>query len=223
MALAAVQCVPNIPSPGTPPGPNNPAEPCLPDSTGSTTNLPAGFDPSAAASWAEANYENVNDSSWRNDPKDTPNHCAEFVSSALHEGGGLKFTGNWRSNAALRPWELKNKRAYYNARSLKNWLESNGWVDSVSASQDELRSGVLQGAQPGDVVFYDWESSGGYNSVHTAIVVDVQNDVPVVVDQGAGQDHSRRQWNQSGLDPHVGVNYLDFEPRVEAVLMKWER
>jgi hypothetical protein len=138
------------------------------------------------------------------------------------KGGGLDYTGDWRSNSARQVWDrATKKRAFYNARSLKNWLESNGWVDSVSADRDELRSGVLSGAQPGDVVFYDWERSGGYETVHTAIVVAVENGVPIVADQGAGQANSRRQWHQSGN--RVGVNHLEFQPDVEAVLMKGKR
>jgi len=186
----------------------------------SAAAYPNKFNPSHAAEWAAQNYTHVYPSSWRDESKG--NHCAEFVSAALHNGG-MPFTGNWRPNSELRPWEKRDKKAYYNARSLRNWLTSNGWVDEISLNPRNWQSYYGLNSQPGDIIFYDWTGRGNYSDVHISMVIEAAEQGLNVVDQGAGTDPTYRPWDLGGLADTKGKRLVDLHPDMQVKLLRWKR
>lgn len=183
------------------------------------------FDSTAAANWAIANYSNTDASSWRDSGVD--DHCAEFVSAALH-AGGLKYTGDWRPNSAERAWEVKSKKAYYNAEGLYNWITRNGWVTIITLPREQANAAVFYDTSmiaPGDVIFYDWDGPDADDTsrTHAAIVSAVNPREIDVVEQGAGNDHANRQWNLSATPGHEGVPQYELEPDMVAYLLHWNR
>lgn len=104
------------------------------------------------------------------------NDCANFVSYALHDGGGYAFTGypmgslTWDGN-----WYL-----YHNSY----WVYTHSWSVAADLYQHQILhspGGYLLGTAPGssvnsydglstgDLVFYDWQTNGSID--HVAIQV----------------------------------------------------
>lgn len=182
-------------------------------------DAPSQFSPERAASWALHSYSDTT-AEWR---KDGINHCTEFVSTALR-WAGMPLTGSWRPDSESRRWEVKSKKAFYVAPSLRRWLESNDWVHTTELPPRgfAVDSPGSPTVSRGDIIIYDWTGTGQDDlSTHAAIVVYVESGRVMVVDQGVDQAHSLREWNVSGSLGHLGVPQYELEPAMKAYLLHW--
>ncbi|MCL1803478.1 MAG: amidase domain-containing protein [Eubacteriaceae bacterium] len=94
-------------------------------------------------------------------------NCANYVSQCLYASGRLKPDDTWylRSGA----WD--------GATSMYRWLirSGNGELIKRYDSEPSAKNGLLQ---VGDLVFYDWKSTGSMH--HVAIVTDIVDGVPKI-------------------------------------------
>jgi Putative amidase domain/Putative peptidoglycan binding domain len=179
---------------------------------------PADFNPTAAAAWAAEHWDQIDGTDFRGD--NVANHCAEFVSAALHRGGGLDYTGSWHPRKT--GVELKKQKAYYVTNSLRDWLLSKKtWITPVGLDLGDGLSAAKAGAQPGDIIYYSWDGMNAAHSSHVAIVVQVNGYEVTVVDQGEVVTHNRRYWDISRSQPDKHIRNL--EPNSTATLLKWKR
>lgn len=184
-----------------------------------TPSFPSAFNPDRAAEWAGSHYSKVNASSWRTESESVANHCTEFVSSALHEGG-LPHTGSW--HPGKKGLEVRLQKAYYVTNSLRNWLLGNdGWIESKPISLDDPAAASNAGARPGDIVYYSWDGKELAHSSHVAIVVEVTGGAVTVVEQGEGDSFNRRLWDMSRSQPERTIHSV--EGNATAVLLSWRR
>jgi len=185
---------------------------------GSNPGYPSGFDPAGAAAWAVEHVDDISGADFRGD--DVDNHCTEFVSAALHVGGGLKYTGSWHPGKT--GLEYRNQKAYYVTNSFKGWLLSKKtWVNQVDLNLGDGLSAGNAGAQPGDIIYYSWDGQNSAQDSHVAIVVQSNGFEITVADQGEGATHNKRFWDMARSQPDKHIR--DLEPQSTAVLLKWNR
>lgn len=133
------------------------------------------YNPTAAAAYAD---QWVLSSSWCSGRTCFSNDCANFVSYALHYGGGYAFAGyptgshtddhNWYVWQDPRHlWEYTHSWSV--ARDLytfQMWHYPGGWLEgTVGGATVYMQDGLI----PGDLVFFDWDGVGGID--HVAIQV----------------------------------------------------
>jgi hypothetical protein len=141
------------------------------------------YDRDGAARWAVAHAF---------DPPDYDGaDCANFVSAALHFGGGLEATDWW--------WQYST-----------NWIVASDLADAMAEHGVLTRTDIdpadsaIPGAEVGDVVLYDQGRGEGFH--HVSIVVRVgASGVVEVASHTTAYDY--RIWNQSWLDSDHPAGY----------------
>lgn len=120
---------------------------------------PSKFNAAGAAAWARANATRSTN------PYRYPNDCTDFVSRALHLGGGLPE----RDTEGLFPFNHTDDRDWYmrflGARGVGRWVGTFSWGDSLHLLAFLKNNGLarqvsLQAARPGDVIFVNWGKGG---------------------------------------------------------------
>jgi hypothetical protein len=120
---------------------------------------PNRFNAAGAAAWARAN---ANSSA---NPYGYPNDCTDFVSRAMHLGGGMPE----RDVQGLFPFNHKDDRDWYmrwlGGRRIGHWIGTYSWGDAphlLAFLKDTglARQVSLQAARPGDVIFVNWGKGG---------------------------------------------------------------
>jgi hypothetical protein len=85
--------------------------------------------------------------------------CANFVSQALHEGGGFKKTGGWN-------YDKDGSRAWMNAQGLKNYLIYSGRGSLIVYGTYDKVLKLSYKLLPGDIIAYEKKGK----VVHVSIV-----------------------------------------------------
>lgn len=120
---------------------------------------PNKFNAAGAAAWAKANATS------RANPYGYSNDCADFVSRALHLGGGLPE----RDVEGVFPFNHKDDRDWYmrwfGAPRIGRWIGTFSWGDSLHLLFFLKDTGLarpvsLQAAKPGDIIFVNWGKGG---------------------------------------------------------------
>lgn len=153
-------------------------------------NYPASFNPTKAAEWAEKFYNNEAPDQVKSDP------CTQFVSRALHYGGGLPLDNSWFPKTDTAK-ELLNfghdSKEWYNATSLKNRLVKKGWVQASRP----VRPGQIVTGSLGDLVYYQWKGLDDTVHVHMAIVTGFEANGNILIS------------GQGGFDPNINGYVYD--------------
>ena len=171
---ALATCSGSSGGPQPPPG-GGPSTPPPPPPPGGGESLPPNkFNAAGAAAWARANVKSSDN------PYGYGDDCTDFVSRAMHFGGGMPFIdvsgfvnnkddNNWYAYvlAGLRI----RTHSWGSAPDLATFLRSTGWRREIG----------LSAAAPGDLIFVNWGKGG--------------RDLPT------GQSDT---WSQRGID-HVGM------------------
>jgi cell wall-associated NlpC family hydrolase len=165
-AAGALPTCPALPTPAE----VVPAEPATP------AGLGIGYDRAGAAQWA---VDHAFDQ-----PEIEGADCANFVSAALHLGGGIEVTDWWR------PWSL----SWVRADDLAFELSGHGYLSRTDIDPSD---GTIPAAELGDVVLYDTGDGGGYHHVSIVVRIGPSGVVEVASHTNA---YDYRVWNQSWLD-----------------------
>lgn len=150
------------------------------------------YNRSAAVQWA---HDNV-----RTAPR-FESDCTWFVSQALW-AGGLPKSSDWTSNVtslSIKKPYLLQPRAATGADYLKNYLVN----DTGMATITELKwsDNTAGGAQPGDIIAYDWNSGADGVIDHLAIVTgSTPEGYPLVSQHTPAQYDRYWSYSESGRD-----------------------
>jgi len=185
-----------------------PALPTVPDPLVPVPTLQpapkAAYNGEAAAAWALEHYDDA-------DMLDNAPDCTTFVSSALH-AGGLPTTGSWMPDSFNvfdqssfwhwfgHGWKGPTKR-WGSSDFLKNYLVSEEKVATITElSGDDPSAG---GARPGDVILYDWGTTGDAGIIeHAALVTAYGDGGMVIVTQKEENQRARAwAWSESSSKP----------------------
>ncbi|GCD98591.1 peptidoglycan-binding protein [Embleya hyalina] len=174
-------------------------------------HYPQTFKPTAAAEWARAHSQ---------DFTGLAAPCTEFVSRAMLAAGMPPDAKWYPPSDGVGRYVSGYSRSWDLAVDLREYLLSNGWVDSVALDARNPRLNASVG-RPGDIVFYWWNGRGNDQHVHVAMVVGVDNAGLHVADQGGTHlGNSDRLWNISYV--HQGNPLLASHPGMQAVLLHWK-
>jgi hypothetical protein len=99
--------------------------------------------------------------------------CANFVSQALHEGGGLTLieNGNVKPPWFYHSYIIAGSPVYYWSQS---WVSASGLYsqlrdsDRLSSIANPTMNLRYSGANPGDIYLYDWGRGEGFSHVSLA-------------------------------------------------------
>lgn len=127
------------------------------ESSGAT--LPNAYDADGAANWAKANAYGGNPYGYGDD-------CTDFVSRAMHFGGGMPFIGD-----ATAPVNHTDDGSWYIRQFGSRWVGTYSWGAAAHLYdflvQKRFGNGVGSGrevgldqAKPGDVIFVNWGPGG---------------------------------------------------------------
>ena len=187
-----------------------------PPPTGTPANYPSSLNLQKAADWAVQN------------PASKPQHsgdpCTEFVSKAL-EHGGLPHTHSWYPDSDSRILYIYNQGhsslKWDNATALKDYLVfEKGWTSMIPLNLYEPTSALM--AQPGDLIYYQWDGTDDTGHTHMTIVTGMNNDVPLMTEQ-TGDAHYpnvvNETWNVSYT--HGGKSLSELAPLAQAYLLHW--
>jgi hypothetical protein len=118
------------------------------------------FDAAGAAAWARANAPRSSN------PYGYPNDCTDFVSRAMHIGGGMpERDGQGRpfpfNHADDHDWYMR----WLGVGPVGHWVGTYSWGDSLHLLAFLKNAGLarqvsLQAARPGDVIFVNWGKGG---------------------------------------------------------------
>lgn len=182
-------------------------------------NYPASFDPIRAANWAAANA--ASDANVSDDP------CTEFVSRAL-SAAGLPDDSQWYSGVRLYDGETDRvSDAWINATVFKELMQSRGWLqaiplnlaDNESAGQSISADGAI--ANPGDLIYYEWNGVESDQHVHLAMITGFSGRVALVTQQsGSGLYGVNTQWNWSYISNESLIQKYGSQAR--AYLLHWQ-
>jgi hypothetical protein len=182
-------------------------------------NYPTSFDPIRAASWAVANAASDADVS--------PDPCTEFVSRAL-SAAGLPDDSQWYSGVRIYDGETDQvSDAWINATVFKELMQSRGWLhviplnlaDDQSAGQSISADGAI--ANPGDLIYYEWNGVESNQHVHLAMITGFNGRVALVTQQsGNGLYGVNKQWNWSYINKESLIQKYGSQAR--AFLLHWQ-
>jgi hypothetical protein len=136
----------------------------------------AAYNPTAAKTYADTWWHSRN-SSYKNFD---PNDCTNFVSQALHAGGGYPFQGTGGSTTNYNNWFIQNILGIWNwshtwsvAPDLLNFLYYD-YPGGYARGYFAPYQGSSSGGVVGDVVFYDWGDDQGvsHDSIQVAYGTD---------------------------------------------------
>jgi Putative amidase domain len=160
----------NQPSPGVPPCESTTPPPPVEPPTDGVSSGPGGgsstpnafYNRSAAVQWALGHAK---------DPQARLTMCAWFVSHALWAGGFAKQPGVWTdqgkyghtASGTANEWLAPNLMRYLRANFTTTYTDITG----------ALKTNAVPGAEPGDLIFYDWEKHRNEGVTHVALVVDI--------------------------------------------------
>jgi hypothetical protein len=181
---------------------------------GAPAHYPAGFDPGAAATWAQTHVA---------DNADVPfDPCTAFVSAAMR-AAGMPKTDDWfspvdayvdqRNGAFSAPW--------FRATTLLHMLRDNGWVEEIPVDpRDDAAVNPLNAA-PGDLIFYEWNGAETAEHVHMTMVTSFNGQVGLVTQQsGDGRYQADSQWNWSYIQNKPLVQVPAYA-KTKAILLHW--
>jgi len=176
-----------------------------------------GYNGTAAAAWADTHATSYVCWSPGNPnalPCNSNNDCADFVSQALHYGGGYVEnlgTGDvtndmlwFLTKNGLNLWVQSNSWAYVSDHYTFQILHSPGGYLYGSASGTS--TALTDGLSPGDIIYYDWDGNGtlDHNAMQTTRGTDpVNHRTGDLVDERTS-DRSRVWWT---LEPYNGNKY----------------
>ena len=118
------------------------------------------FDAAGAAAWARANATR------NSNPYGYSNDCTDFVSRAMHLGGGMPERDG---QGGPFPLNHTDDRDWYMRRlgvgPVGKWVGTYSWGDSLHLRAFLTNAGLprqvsLQAARPGDVIFVNWGKGG---------------------------------------------------------------
>ncbi len=151
----------------------------------------------AAAQWAIDHWNDYNSVLYNKGYWDDGGDCANFVSQCLYMGG-MDMDGYWNISGYFCHWSENYGNtyagSYVRCQQLYNYLVKVGAqvIQNPSASQVSI----------GDVILY--KRQGASRMTHSAIVIDIQNGVPVVAAHSTGTTRYRSDW--SGYDWHLNFS-----------------
>lgn len=139
-----------------------------------------------AAAWALAHLD---------DPESIVPNCAYFVSDSLRLGGELPETRDWqpgvRRGRVRRSHPIARHPAYGCVGDFVIDMQRSGRARLIGV---DTFNDVLDGAQLGDVIVYNWDGRGKYQ--HVAIVTKLTAAATLVSQQTPTQRN--RAWNRYG-------------------------
>ena len=161
------------------------------------------YDRIGAVDYASLHYDNPNPDYF--DFTDSGGDCTNFVSQAMHDGGGELMTGRTNiSGVTIGGWYYFSKYDHATGWTSVDQLyaflieEKDLWTLGPVGAVLDLPSDL----QPGDLIQYDWKDSGSWVWDHSVMVVNLVNGVPMVV--GRSPD-----WF---YDPYTRYIYLHYDP-----------
>jgi hypothetical protein len=140
------------PGPGSGPPPPQPPPPPPPTGGGSPPNK---FNAPGAAAWARK-YASSN-----SNPYGFGDDCTDFVSRAMHFGGGLLE----QAVQGIIPWDHTDDHNWYEYQLFGRWIGTYSWSAAPHLADFLRISGwsrqvSLQAASPGDLIFVNWGAHG---------------------------------------------------------------
>lgn len=143
------------------------------------------YNRTAAVNWAIAHAQ---------DPQGSGTLCAWFVSNALW-AGGMSQTSSWQAHTYAATF----------VDGLVHYLEAHYSVTQTDITSNLTTNAVPQ-AEPGDIIFYDW-NDGGTTFDHMSFVVDI----------APGQYPEVSEWGQFNFNPWDKIH----NPRSPYVKRGW--
>jgi hypothetical protein len=133
------------------------------------------YDRSAAVSWALQHAK---------DPQARLAMCSWFVSHALWAGGFPKQPGVWTDQGKYGHTATGTADEWI-APDLKRYLTSGRFSVTYTNISSNLKTNAVPQAEPGDVIFYDWEIHKNEGVTHAAIIVNIaKGSYPEVAEMG---------------------------------------
>lgn len=118
--------------------------------------------------------------------------CTNFVSSAMHTGGGLPTTSWWkRPRTAHHP----RPRSWTVAQTFANQMIKHGWMTTTDIA--DLGASIIPSAQPGDIIWWH-DQANTEEYTHVALVVRVTS-TGTWIDQHTDNRHLAA-WNKTWLE-----------------------
>jgi hypothetical protein len=148
----------------------------------------ASYNRAAAAQWAVAHTFDP--------PEYTNADCTNFVSNAMHFGGGLVPTDWWYHNSYSDhsfSWTVAKDFAYQ--------MYQHGYVtrQDIDPSRQDI-----PGAQIGDVILYDQADGNGFN--HVAVIVQITSNGNVAIAEHTAA-YVYRIWNRAWIESTNKVGF----------------
>jgi hypothetical protein len=171
------------------------------DPSGLSVNL------SGVATWALKNLLTAGNNGYSDD-------CTDFVSRALHFGGGDPESEGWDF-----PLDRSDDHYWFKGGifglATYSWGSSSNLAEHMSfnGSRWLVRDGTLPGRSPGDwsevgpgdVIFVNWRGRTFGGIGHSGVITSVRNGMPYITQHTYDNTYSLAYWMTRGPDPHVWI------------------
>jgi cell wall-associated NlpC family hydrolase len=152
-----------------------------------------------AVAWAVANVNGTNNGF--NDD------CADFVSRALQAGG---YPFSYVSSVVVTNSRNDRYWYYFTYKYGRHYSFSWSVAHDLAVHLVDMKSKLIanpKGAQPGDVIFANWDGSNFSGISHVGIITKMSNGVPLITQHTPSQKNvSLTYWfKHGGRDVHVWI------------------